>query len=133
MYTTKEEASSPTVAIESILLSCVIDAEEGRHVATADIPSAFMQVDMDEMVHMRLEGTMVDLLLKVAPEYEPDVFMENGKEFCMCCCSRPNMERSERRYSFGARSLENCRKGDLLQIRTTHVLLTEQSTVSNIQ
>jgi hypothetical protein len=80
LYTTKEEASSPTVAIESILLSCVIDAEEGRHVATADIPSAFMQVDMDEMVHMRLEGTMVDLLLKVAPEYEPYVFMESGKK-----------------------------------------------------
>ena len=28
-YTTKEEASSPTVAIESVMLSCVIDAKEG--------------------------------------------------------------------------------------------------------
>jgi Reverse transcriptase (RNA-dependent DNA polymerase) len=80
LYTAKEEASSPTVAIESILLSAVIDAKEGRHVATADIPGAFMQADMDEVVHMRLEGTMVDLLLNVAPEYAIFVTIENGKK-----------------------------------------------------
>jgi hypothetical protein len=49
VYTAKEEASSPTVSIESIMLSCVIDAKEGRHVATANIPGAFMQADMDEV------------------------------------------------------------------------------------
>jgi hypothetical protein len=46
-YTSKEEASSPTVAIESVMLSCVIDAMERRDVATVDIPGAFMQADMD--------------------------------------------------------------------------------------
>jgi Reverse transcriptase (RNA-dependent DNA polymerase) len=80
VYTAKEEASSPTVAIESILLTAVIDAKEGRYVATADIPGAFMQADMDEVVHMRLEGTMVDLLLNVAPEYAIFVTYENGKK-----------------------------------------------------
>ena len=43
------------------MLSCVIDAKERRHVATADIPGAFMQADMDEVVYMRLEGVMGDL------------------------------------------------------------------------
>jgi hypothetical protein len=46
-YTMKEEASAPTVAIESLLLTCVIDATEERDVATVDIPGAFMQADMD--------------------------------------------------------------------------------------
>jgi hypothetical protein len=32
------------------------------------------------MVHMRVEGAMVDLLLKVAPEYDPYVFMECEKK-----------------------------------------------------
>ena len=32
-YISKEDASSPTVATESVLLSCIIDAEEGRDVA----------------------------------------------------------------------------------------------------
>jgi hypothetical protein len=63
LHTTKEEASSPTVAIEAVMLSCVIDAMEGRDVATVDIPGAFMQADMDEMVHMKLEGKMAELLV----------------------------------------------------------------------
>jgi ribosomal protein L22 len=57
-YATKEEASSPTVAIESVMLSCTIDAKERRDVGIVDIPNAFMQADMDETVHMKLEGKM---------------------------------------------------------------------------
>jgi hypothetical protein len=66
----KEDASSPTVSIESIMLTRVIVALKGHHLATADIPGAFMQADMDEVVHMQLAGTMVKLLLQIAPEYE---------------------------------------------------------------
>jgi hypothetical protein len=42
-YISKEDASSPTVATESVLLSCIIDAEEERDVAVVDIPNAFVQ------------------------------------------------------------------------------------------
>jgi hypothetical protein len=42
-YISKEDASSPTVATEAVLLSCIIDAEEGRDVAVIDIPNAFIQ------------------------------------------------------------------------------------------
>jgi hypothetical protein len=47
IYTTKK-ASSPTVAIESLLISCVNDSKQGKYVAIVDIPGAFIQVDMDE-------------------------------------------------------------------------------------
>jgi hypothetical protein len=67
-YTTKEEASSPTVAIESVMLSCVLDALEERDVATVDIPGAFMQADMDDLVHMKLEGKMAELLVRIDPK-----------------------------------------------------------------
>ena len=36
----KEDAASPTVSVESVLMSCVIDAEEERHVAVTDIPGS---------------------------------------------------------------------------------------------
>jgi hypothetical protein len=79
-YTNKEDASAPTVAIESVLLSCVIDAEEGRDVATVDIPGAFMQADMDELVHMKLEGKMAELLVKLDPKlYRKYVQVVKGK------------------------------------------------------
>jgi hypothetical protein len=63
------------------MLSCVIDAMERRDVATVDIPGAFMQADMDETVHMKLEGKMAELLVRIDPElYRKHVQLENGKQ-----------------------------------------------------
>ena len=42
-HISKEYASSPTVATEEVLLSCIIDAEEDRDVAVIDIPNVFIQ------------------------------------------------------------------------------------------
>jgi hypothetical protein len=45
-----------------------------------DIPGAFKQADMDELVHMRLDGKMVELLVRVDPElYQKYVVNKNGK------------------------------------------------------
>ena len=80
IYKTKEETSAPTVAVESLFLSCVIDAQERRYVATCDIPGAFMQAEMDDVVHMRLSGPLAKLLEKVNKEkYAKYVTEENGK------------------------------------------------------
>jgi hypothetical protein len=71
------------VATESVFLTAVIDALEGRDVAVIDVPGAFMQADMDELVHIRFTGKMVDLLLEIdADMYGPCVVME-GKERVM--------------------------------------------------
>jgi hypothetical protein len=43
-YISMEDASSPTVATEAVLLSCIINAEEGRDVTVIDIPNAFIQM-----------------------------------------------------------------------------------------
>ena len=80
LYKTKEGTSSPTVRTESLLLSCVIDAKEKRQVMTCDVPGAFMQVDVDEVVHVRLVGALAELLTKVNPElYAKYMAKENGK------------------------------------------------------
>lgn len=82
IYTNKEDASSPTVATEALLLSCVIDACERRDVATIDIPNAFMQAPMEDVVYMVLEGTMVDLLLEIDYNtYSQFVVVLNGKKY----------------------------------------------------
>ena len=80
LYTKKEDASSPTASIEAVMITCAIDAKENRDVAIVDIPGAFMQADMDEIVHMRLEGTMAQLLIKLDPSlYKKYTVIENGK------------------------------------------------------
>jgi hypothetical protein len=76
----KGAASAPTVSIEALLLTCVVDAKERRDVATADIPGAFLQSDMDEVVHVRLEGTMAELLAKLDQKmYSKHTVIEHGK------------------------------------------------------
>ena len=81
MYKTEEETSAPTISIKSLFLSCVIDAKEGRKVATCDIPGAFMQADINDIIHIKLEGLLATLLTKVDPEkYTKYITIKNGKE-----------------------------------------------------
>jgi hypothetical protein len=76
-YISKEDSSLPTVATESVLLSCIIDAEEGRDVAVIDIPNAFIQTpveDEKDMAFIKIRGVLVDILCEIAPDvYKPYV------------------------------------------------------------
>jgi len=74
-YIPEEEASSPTVTTEALLLALIIDAKEGRDVATADVPGAFLQVDIDDDVYVVVDGALVDLLIQSNPKYAAFVHM----------------------------------------------------------
>ena len=67
----KEEATSPTAALESVLLTAIIDAKELRDVATIDIPNVFVQTKLEneaDKAVMRMRGKLAELMVKVAPE-----------------------------------------------------------------
>jgi hypothetical protein len=70
-YISKEEVSSPTVATESVLLTCIIDAEEERDVTVIDIPNAFIQTRIEnekDMLIIKIRGLLVDMLVEIAPD-----------------------------------------------------------------
>jgi hypothetical protein len=78
---TKEETSSLTVASESLTLTCIIDAIEGRDVVTIDLPGVFMQSDMEGGVYMKLKGVMAEVILKIDPKkYKKYVVQEGGHD-----------------------------------------------------
>jgi Reverse transcriptase (RNA-dependent DNA polymerase) len=79
LYKTKEESSSPTVSIKALFLTCMIDAMEDRYVVTCDIPRAFMHANIDELIHIKLEGELVDLLIRLDATYNEFVSVENSK------------------------------------------------------
>ena len=60
----------------------MIDAIEGRNVATVDMSGAVMQSDMEgEDTFMKIEGKMVDILKRIDPKmYEKYIITENGHE-----------------------------------------------------
>ena len=76
-FISKEDASSPTVSTESVLLTCIVDAEEGRDVAVIDIPNAFIQTRIEcpeDMAIIKIRGILVDMLVEIAPTvYQPFV------------------------------------------------------------
>jgi hypothetical protein len=77
----KEDASSPTVTQDSVVLTCMIDAKENQDVATIDIPNAIIQTvveDSKDRVIIQIQGLMVDILEKIeAHLYEPYMTFDN--------------------------------------------------------
>ena len=80
MWMTKDQTASPTVSLEAILLTCIIDAEEGRDVAVVDIPNAFIQTNNEgECLIMKVKGRLAMLLYQIDPgTYWPYLTYEDG-------------------------------------------------------
>jgi Reverse transcriptase (RNA-dependent DNA polymerase) len=87
----REDSTSPTASLESILLTAVVDAKEGRDVMSGDVPNAFIQtkmpptVDGEARVMLKIKGVLVNMLVQLAPEiYGPYVVYENGGKVLYC-------------------------------------------------
>jgi hypothetical protein len=81
-YISKENASSPTVATESVLLSSIIDAEEEQYVAVVDIPNAFVQTRAEnekDMALIKIQGILVDILVEIAPDVYKSYVLKDKK------------------------------------------------------
>jgi hypothetical protein len=81
LYKSKDKTSSPTVSTEAVFLTSVIEGQERCKVMTINIPGAFMHVNIDGLIHVRLEGPMAELLTRVDPDkYRTYMSKENGKQ-----------------------------------------------------
>ena len=67
-YIPKEDAASPTVSTESMFITSTIAASKKRHVQCYDVPSAFVNTDVDENVLMVLKGELVEMMVHIAPQ-----------------------------------------------------------------
>ena len=125
-YINKEDASAPTVTIESIMLTCVIDAAEQCDFATINIPGAFMQVDMDKLIYIKLEGKMVDLLVKIEPKlYRKYVPIEKGRPILYVELKKLYMEHYKRLSCSGKSSANNWKTGASKSTLMTGMLQTK--------
>ena len=84
-WMTKEESTSPTSMNESVILTAVIDAMQGRDIATVDIPNAFIQTkvpnDGKERILIKIRRALVDFLVEIDPDtYTPYVTYQKGEK-----------------------------------------------------
>jgi len=72
----EEETYSPTVRLESIMLSTLIDAHESHHVRTVDIKGAFLRAKVPEDMKriVKMEGDLVILLNQLNDNFKIDSF-----------------------------------------------------------
>ena len=70
-----EEAASPTVMTDSVLLTAGIEARENRDVATWDMPNAFIQTAVEELdedgdrIVVKIRGAMVENAMQLMHYY----------------------------------------------------------------
>ena len=80
-----ESVASPTAALESLIVTLLIDAYEERDVAVYDVPGSYLHATLSptgskERALMKLEGDFVDIMVKVNPEHAKNVIYEHGKK-----------------------------------------------------
>ncbi len=64
-YILKEDAASPTVSTESTFITAAIAAKERRNVRCYNVPSAFVNTEVDEEVLMVLKGELADMMIQI--------------------------------------------------------------------
>ena len=75
----KAEWASPTVSTDGVLLTSAIEAHEGRHTATCDLPGAFLNTDNNEETIMLLKGRLAELMVQVDPKMYRKYLTTNKK------------------------------------------------------
>ena len=78
-----ESIASPTVSVEALLGTFMIDAYEGREIGSFDIPGAYLHAEMehgDNRVLLRLRDEFVDMMCMANKKYLPYVKIINGRK-----------------------------------------------------
>ena len=68
-----DEAAIPTTMTESVVIPAKIDAKQNHNVMMADIPNAFVQIDIDEkekgeQIIMKNRSLLVNMLTELSPK-----------------------------------------------------------------
>ena len=80
-----DEVTSLTISMEGMLLTTVIEAQEGHDITTCDIPNVFVQTHMDEndkdgnQTIMKIRGVCVDIFSEIDPIYRNYMVTEGNQ------------------------------------------------------
>ena len=76
----REDAASLTIQLESLVMSLLVDAKEGRDVAISDVVGAYLLAEMKDHVAVKLAGKAVEVLCNANKKYNEFVTFEKGKK-----------------------------------------------------
>ncbi|CAJ1937210.1 unnamed protein product, partial [Cylindrotheca closterium] len=77
---TKDKTASPTVDQDSLFITCIVGAIEGRFKATSNVRGAYLNAKMKDRVIMRILGPEVDIFCDLDPSLREFVTVVEGKK-----------------------------------------------------
>ena len=67
-----KSVASPTVSLEGLITSLIIDAYKGKDVGSFDVPGAYLDAKVPnkdgKQILLKIKGAFVDLMCKVNPD-----------------------------------------------------------------
>ena len=81
-----DEVTSLTISMEGMLLTTVIEAQEGHGITTCDIPNGFVQTHIDEndkhgnQTIIKTRGVCVDIFCEIDPIYRNYMVTEGNQK-----------------------------------------------------
>ena len=67
-YISKEDATSPTMHLDSTMILLAYAAAARNAVAAADIAGAYLHTNMDNEVNIRFTRSMLDIICGIKPQ-----------------------------------------------------------------
>ena len=64
----KSEWASPTVSTDGVIITSMIEAHQGRAIAVADLPNAFLNAFNNDQTLMLLKGKLAELMVQIDPK-----------------------------------------------------------------
>jgi hypothetical protein len=84
-YIPKEDAASPTVSTEPVYITSAIATSERRHVRYYNVPSTFVNMDVDKNVLIVLKGELAEMMAHIAPQIYQKHITINKKGLAVPC------------------------------------------------
>ena len=75
----------PIVSTNALMLSIMIDAKEGRDIATANIARVYMHAKLDDFTLLKVEGASVDIMCSMSAKYIPFVVVCHHERRAITC------------------------------------------------
>ena len=89
-YIPREDASSPTVSTEYVILTSIVNTKENRDNSVIEILNEFIHMRVKKKKYMaiiKLRGVFVGILCNISSYYKAYVNRENrGVKHLMLCC-----------------------------------------------
>ena len=78
-----EIISSPTVSLEALLFTYIVNAHEGRNVSTLDVPGSYLHANMprERRILMGIRGDFFDIMCQVNQSMKRILGMKVGEMF----------------------------------------------------